>query len=162
MSKYIIVTIEKGKTSTGIERAIVSLESIEGQVLTGVTLWKSSWPNFEALAVSLELEGHYVEKQNGQYLNKNLYPLKTEKPKGGGNVVANMERKEKSIEKTLDRKEDSYKVSGTARDAVMCAIAEYTKKTNDLTSLEELITKWRAWLWNEYDKEDKDFPPFND
>lgn len=160
--KYILTSLEKGATVSGIEKAVATLDSIEGQTLEGVTLWKSNWPNYDALIGGMEVDGDYVEKQNGQWLNKNLYPLKEEKPAGkfGGGVAKAQEKKAEMIKVAQENKEEGIKVSSTARDAVLCAIAEYTNDKTNLSTLEELIEKWRRYHWMNWEKTNTDYPPF--
>ena len=128
------------------------------------TIWEdqkdgSRFPGFDEIAVGSVIEGVLYNKPGTNFYN--IYPPRPQKQGGmGGNVAKMMDKKQENIEKTLDRKEDSFKVSGTARDAVLCAIAEYEKDKTNLDTLEQLITKWRQWLWINYDKTDKDFPPF--
>jgi hypothetical protein len=64
-----------------------------------------------------------------------------------------MDTKRQDVARSMDRKDISIKISSTMRDAVQLAIAEGQPN-------EETIEKWRAWLWTNWDKEDKDFPPF--
>ncbi len=151
--KFKIEWLEKKMTKVG-EKFDCSLTNEGGEVTEGVTLWAKDWP--EAL-VGSEVTGDLVVKQNGQYLNKTLYPVKTyksfaQKPKA--DIGKMMDKKEASIDKFQDNKELSIKISSTMRMAVDLAIAQGKLGTGT-------IQEWRAWLWNEWDKTDKDFPPFN-
>lgn len=161
--KYILSNITKSKTSTGIDKAMADIEGVDGHQVAGVTLWKSSWEAmWDKLDGTLEVEGEYVEKQNGQWLNKNLYPPKEEKPAGkfGGGVAKAQETKAAMIKVAQENKDESIKISSTARDAVLCAIAEYEKDKTNLSTLEELIEKWRKYLWMNWEKTNTDYPPF--
>lgn len=163
--KYLINKIEHGATTGGVARAIADLTSMEGQELTGVTLWASNWSNLATLKANDEVEGEYAEKQNGQWLNKNLYPPKAPATggfKGGANVTKNMERKEQGIEKAQNNKEHGIKTAGTMGGATNLAIAEFNSYTNGSAtrpSLEFLVEKWRKYLWDNWDM-DNDQPPF--
>ena len=69
-----------------------------------------------------------------------------------------MEKKEQSISKFQDNKEQSIKIASTMNKAVELAIAEFANPKS-LDTLEELIEKWRAWLWSNWDKHN-DYAPF--
>lgn len=69
-----------------------------------------------------------------------------------------MKKKEESIGKFQDNKELSIKLASTLRMAVDLTIAMTPEQRE--TTMEETIKKWRAWLWSEWDKEDKDFNAF--
>lgn len=164
--KYLINKIEIGQTATGVKKATVDLTSSEGQEITGVTLWASNWPLLDNLAQGQEVEGEYQEKQNGQWLNKNLYPPKPPVQAGGfkGNgagIAGNMQRKEAGIEKAQNNKEHGIKVAGTMGGATNLAIAEFNSYNNPNTTrptLEFLIEKWRKYLWANWDKDEETVP----
>lgn len=68
-------------------------------------------------------------------------------------IEKTMERKETSIKNFQDNKEWSIKVSSTMRMAVDLAIAENQPEA-------ERIKAWREWLWNHWDVETDQYPPF--
>lgn len=161
--KIIINKWEVSQTTTGKTKATADITGKEGEELTGVTFWKDGWANFDEIKEGTELEGDYVEKQNGQWLNKTFYapkPVSTGATRSAGAITKAQEKKAEMIEKAQDNKEEGIKVSATMRDAVQCAIAEYNKNPHDLSSLEELIRKWRKVLWFEWDKW-SEYPPFS-
>jgi len=111
---------------------------------------------FKVSAWNNEFVGDYWE---GELEKNDKGYWRIKKPKTGNpnfrtqQMEKNMDRKEQSIGKTMDRKDISIKISSTMRDAVQLSIAEGQPN-------EETIEKWRAWLWTNWDKEDKDYSPF--
>ncbi len=163
MAKYKIEWMERKTTSTGKNKADGDITEVTtNKTIQGVTLWEASWPNFKDLAPGMEVEGDYQEKQNGQYHNKTLFPYRAPSVVGTGikpggfkkNIDAVMEKKQEGIRQSQENKELGIKTSSSIRLATDVAIAEGNPTT-------ENIRKWRAWFWSEWDKEDKDFPPFN-
>lgn len=78
--------------------------------------------------------------------------------KAFGGVAKAQQVKAENIEKAQENKELGIKISSTIRMAVDLAIAEHNPVGDDLVAA---IKMWRQWLWLEWDKEDKDYPPFN-
>jgi|SRR3990167_4569772 len=123
----------------------------------------NDFPDFANVKAGSVVRGQLVEK--GQYTN--LLSETQNKPRGGGNyankeasVTKAMDRKEKSIGRFQDDKEFSIMVSSTMRDAVQLAIAEI-KDITTLNTLEKDILKWREWLIQNWNVDEKDVPPFN-
>lgn len=159
---YKIIEIESKTTSTGKAMKKATIVDESGVETSDVAIW-SSFPNFANLAVDSMVVGELEIKQNGAYTNKSLKTPATGTTGayrgGSGAITKAMEKKEASIEKFQDNKEEGIKISATMRDAVLCAIAEYNKDQHNLDTLEELIRKWRKILWFEWDKH-SEYPPF--
>ena len=160
MAKYTIDWMETKETSTGKKLHKANLTDENGNKLDSVTLWASEWPDVMNGHV---VEGTYEEKQNGQYLNKTLYAPKTPKTAQGGayraKVVEEAQiRKEGSINRTLDRKEESIKMSSAQRDAVLIVTTFYKDRwindpiiggASDMeldTMIKEKVLKYRDWF----------------
>lgn len=154
-AKYKIEFIERKTTSTGKEMAKLNLVSEEGELIQGVTIW-SDFPNFKDFKLNDYIEGDY--KDTGQW--KNLYPPKPAPKAGGGfksaQVEKLMDKKDESISKHTDRKEEGIMVSSTMRDSMQLALAEIagTPFPTD-EEVEAIFVKWRAWYlqkWSETKK----------
>lgn len=121
----------------------------------------SIWPNhpeYLKAAPGATVSGDIVV--NGKYTN--LAPSNVRTPysqRPGASQGKSTWTPEKSKE-VQDIKDLSFKIAGTQRDAVLCAIAEYN--AGKVKDLESVILKWRKWLWENYDAKDTDFAPFPD
>jgi hypothetical protein len=146
----------KGNTN-GRDWAIteMSLEDKDGNITEKVSTFDSVMPG-------QEIEGS-IEKNDKGYLNfkkleapnfikENRSNFKTQQ------MEKIIERKEQGIAKIQDNKDWSIKVSSTMRDAVLLAI-EYHRNHFD-EDLKDLVLKWREWLWNNWDVEADQYPPF--
>ena len=124
------------------------------------------------------VDGEYVEKQNGEYLNKTLYKQKT-----WGKTVPNaygpskaqsgayrnpsainkaMDKKAENIQVAQDNKERGIMISSTLRMAVDIAIAEMAQAPAGVHSdIAGSVRNWRNWLIAEWSNIDS-APPFND
>ncbi len=162
MPIYKILKIDRKETSTGKLKADLNLQSPDGVVSTGVTIW-ADFPNFAALTEGITTEGDIVEKQNGQYTNKTLYPARTNtlgaKRPGAGNIVKAMETKAKNIEAAQESKQEGIKISSTFRDATLISIAMLGRGESSISAsdMQETWLYWREWLWKNFDNNQ---PPF--
>ena len=158
MSTYKIEKLERKTTSMGKTMIKATIKDNQGATTEGVAIW-DSFPLFGSLKEGDVVEGDISTKVNGQYTNHTLNPSATGTPRygqnksNGGAITKAMEKKEASIEKFQDNKEISIKTSSTMRDAVLLAIAE---KPSSPYSLEDLVVKWRHWLWLQWDKTSPD------
>ncbi len=117
-----------------------------------------TFPSFDLVVNGYNVEGEPWTSSSGKnYLFAPKPPTAGRfGPSKGNNpaIAKNMEKKAADIKVAQENKEQGIKMSSTIRMAVDCAIAE-----GSVTK--ENIQEWRAWLWTEWDKEDKDFAPFN-
>ncbi len=160
MSIYTIEWLESKQTSTGKNKYDVTLKDDKGVVTDKVTIWEG-FPDFANLRPGHTIDADIVVKQNGQYTNKTAYQTKTYsqwKPKAGS-IAKAQEVKGEQIHQAQENKELGIKVSSTIRMAVDLAIAEHGEGKTDVT-YQNSIKNYRAWLWTEWDKENKDNPPF--
>lgn len=158
---YTIQSITRKKFKTD-DYAVVGLTDVTGAIIAEATIWKkqkdeSSFPNFEGMTVGYQFEGNpWTNPKNGKL---SIYPPKPS-PWGASKSPVKKDLlpvspaqiyKTESIEKHTERKEDSYMISGTARDATMilCGLMEMGS--------EDLSTKWheqwlkiRYWLVSKY------------
>lgn len=112
------------------------------------------------------MEGGLFKPTIDGELGKNAkgYPvLNTPKQVVGGNfknmqTEKLMDKKADNIATAQHNKENSIRVASTMGGAVALAIAEYAKP-NSLYTLEDLIEKYRRFLWEHWDDTSK-FPPF--
>lgn len=159
MTQFKIDWMEKKTTSVG-EKWNCNLSHAEGTE-EGVTLWVKDWPT---VALAQVVSGDLVVKQNGQYTNKTLYPVKASPGATGGvrkpNMERIMEKKVESITAAQENKGLGIKLASTIRMAVDLAIAEKGEASMTAAEIQDEIRNWRAWLWKEWDKNDGDFDPF--
>ena len=159
---YKIETLER--KTVGVDKKPIiraTIKDNQGVVTDNVTLW-SGFPNFADLKVGDVVEGDLKIVPNGQYVNNTLNPISpAAKPAGGafkgnsGAITKAMDRKEAGIEKFQDNKSESVKIASTMRDAVLLAIAEFNQYNGHRT-LDELVVKWRHWLFLQWDKTSPD------
>lgn len=163
---YKIIWVEKKTTSTGKEKWDATVTDSAGVKHEKVTMWASDWPE---LINGGSVRGTLVEKQNGQYLNKTLYPVKmVAKTNGGGFkshlIEKTMTQKREDIAHSQDRKEYGIRVASTFNQAVALAIAEFHEQRRLSASgptLEQLIKKWREWCWMNWEMdESNEVTPF--
>jgi hypothetical protein len=168
--KYILEWTENKVTSTGKRMMKVTLKDETGALTEDVAIW-DGFPNFVTLKPGEIVEGDLVIKQNGQYENKSLYAPKVA-PAGNfggsmgrsGAIGKAQEIKAQNIEKAQDNKNLGIKVSSTMRDAVLITTTIINSNSTIPVStgdIKDMIKEWRRWLWSEFDKEEKDFPPFD-
>lgn len=169
--KYQVLKAERKSTSTGKDKMDVDLQDFNGVVEEKVTIW-ADFPNFTSIKTGSEVCGQITVKNNGQYVNKTLYPERTEGfggKKGAPSVNMNkiMEKKQEGIAVAQDNKELGIKVSSSMNKAIDLAIAE-SKEFNSIHmvgqptigyDLKAGINKWRQWIWDNWD-EIKSQPPF--
>lgn len=140
-----------------VETTIVPIDENGNETGTGT---KVSFWNGE---VSME-GGLFKPTIDGELgTNPKGYPvLNTPKQAVGANFKAAtmekaVERKEQGIARAQDNKDFSIRTSATMGQAVQLALAEF-QNPKSLYTLDELIDKWRKWLWAHWDDVDK-YPP---
>lgn len=123
----------------------------------------SNFPDFANIGPGSEIMGNL--KQEGQYWNIEPEGVATMR---GGAYIANkiasidkaMDKKNESITKFQGAKEESIKLAGAQRDAVLIVTTmldnHYEGYTE--TGVKEQIIKWRNWFL--LSKEFNDIPPF--
>lgn len=161
--KYNIGWSERKTTTTGKEKIEATLKDEKGVETHGVTIWKE-FPDFDGIMTGHDIEGDLVPARDPRY-GPTLFPPKPEVPKtfqrGAGAMTKVMDKKAENIEKAQDNKMLGIKSSSTLRMAVDLTIASLRNEDIiDNSVIKGTILEWRKWLWNEFEKEDKDFPPF--
>lgn len=159
--EYEIVWLEQKPTSAGKMKANATLRDVRG-VEESVTIW-GEFPGYANLRPGYKVTGVITSKadknnrvwkslQAGSVANS---PLRSPTP-----VKSAAELTAKSVEKSIDRKEDNIRMASTFRDATVLT-AEWMKNrfaAGLSCSTEEWQTEWkniRNWLDNQYDQ------PFN-
>lgn len=122
----------------------------------------SDFPNFANIVVGSVIRGSLVQK--GQYTN-----LLSETQSGGTTgrsgvfktqqIEKAQENKAQYIAKAQDNKDWSIRQASSMSNAIALAIAEL-KDPTVLDKLEEGIRKWRTWILENWDVDEKDFSPF--
>ena len=154
---WLVVTLVESATSGDNEPAKYLNVSINRKNKKG-----EIFPNFDDIKQGNSIEGDIWQNDSGKWY---LFAPRVAKTGNSGAykqkmIEDTMQRKEGSITKFQDNKELSIKMASTMRMAVDLAIAEYKNETV-LDTLEQGIEKWRAYCWEHWDVEDKDFQAFN-
>ena len=155
-----IVKIERKVTASGKPMARLNLQNPENVFINDVTIW-GDYPNFATLDVGHTTEGEIQEKQNGQYVNKTLYPERTNTlgaKRGGANMTKVMETKNENIKEAQNRKDESIKLASIQRDSVLLVTTFYPEANalyeGDVigkeTYIKERIMEWKKWLEQYY------------
>lgn len=152
--KYHVEWCENKTGKSGKVYQVMTLKDESGAYFENVS-------SFDDLKLAGDYEGEII--QNGQYLNfklkaTNPYP----KPAGRG-IAQAMERKEASITKFADRKEESIALMSSQRDAVMIVTSLYPElasyeEPHKTREIEAKYHQWRKFFLNSNDPLDK--PPF--
>ena len=151
--EYSLEKIEVKKVNVaGKPKSVADVELLDdkGVLTKGVGIWED-FPDFEKITFGSKVVGTIYEK--GQY--KTLYPPKA--PKEGGNPAYRtklmndaMERKEKSIGQFQASKEESIKLAGCQRDAVLIVttMMQTNKPVWGEAEIKDQIAQWMNWLLN--------------
>lgn len=158
--EYKIEWLEKKTTSTGKAYYSVTLSYGENGETQSASIW-SDFPNFANLMPGQAVTGELKKNDKGYW---NLYPPRTAKTTSSGAykqkmMEDTMKRKEDSIERFQDSKEESIKLASAQRDAVLIVT---TMMNTDRLLAEQIdikaeIINWRNWFLSD---EFTDHPPF--
>lgn len=116
------------------------------------------FPNFDSLMPGQEIEGVLWQSPKGPFY---LFPPKlaaTGNFRASGAISKAMEKKEASIEKFQTNKEESIKLAGAQRDAVMIVTSRDSIKDCTDEHIENEVKRWRNWFL--LDEEFNNPPPF--
>lgn len=163
--EYKIEWMEKKTTSTGKEKADCSLKA-GTETVENVTIW-ADFPDFANLMPGSTVKGTLTPAKDPRY-GPTLYPPKSPKQAAGANfkqkmIDDTMTRKEGSIEKFQNSKEENIKLSAAERDAVMIVTTFYKDRfTTDLDEVMEDMVKQKIVMWRDWFLSDKftDVAPF--
>jgi len=160
MSKLKVLWTENKTAKTGRPYKKLSVEDEKGEKVD-VNIF-STFPDFANVIPGSEIMG--TLKQDGQYWN--ITPDGVATTRGGASgafkqklIEDTMTRKESSIEKSQDRKEDSIRLMAAQRDAVLI-VKELLAQRNpswDTETIKEEIISWRNWFLSD---DFKEHPPF--
>lgn len=119
------------------------------------------FPNFDGLQPGREIEGELWTSEKGKHY---LFPPRADKPRGGAGgafktaqIEKVMDRKEESIGKFQDKKEEGIALSGAQRDAVLMTTTYFGLGSGGEEGLKAKIIEWRNWFLSE---EFRTPPPF--
>ena len=134
-----ITNITEGKSDkNGNPTKLITLEGRDKAVM--VFSFHSKFNSFS--------EGDEIElEQNGEYWNI----ADPDKPQSTGGGSGAQTRKTEAIGKAMDKKEESIKISSTARDATLISIHLGTKLDVSAEDFKEQWTYWRTWLLKNWD-----------
>jgi hypothetical protein len=145
---------------------LASITQIDGTKLTEVSINRTTkkgeaFPNFDGL-----MAGHEIEVELWQSTAGKWYAFPPKDPakiaQGGAYkqkmINDTMDKKAASIGQFQDNKELSIKVASTIKMAVDLTVARVAHEPN--LDLEATILAWRKWLWQNWDVDEKQFPPF--
>lgn len=160
--KFTIEWSEKKTTSTGKEKLDANLKDETGTITEHATIW-GDFPGFAEIMTGHTVEGDLVSKQNGQFLNHTLYPIKPKPATGTGGgmrgVAAAQERKAKFIEEAQDRKSESIAYFNATNSAIqlVSSLPEFRQGCTTSTGLFEIIVRTRDQFlaeWQKYENAD--------
>jgi hypothetical protein len=158
--EYKIEWMERKTTSTGKKKIDCTIKSISGVEHQNVTIWEG-FPDFDNLMVGSNVTGEYAEKQNGQYLNKTLYPVRTTAPRSApSGIKVAQERKADMIKEAQDNKNESIKESAAQRDAVIITTTFFADLINIDENVRDRAIKEKVESWRNYFLTVGDKPPF--
>ncbi len=148
---------------------VATVSAVDGTKQTDVSINRVSkkgdmFPDFDGITPGKEIGGRLWSSPAGKwYLFAPDKEEKTFNTFKKPNMSAVMEKKAENIDHAQDKKAEGIKVSSTIRMAVDMALAELGQLEMPYTpiDMQECVRKWRTWFWNEWEKSDKDFPPFN-
>ncbi len=143
--KYYVVEVNMTKTPTGKTLHKAELRDEEGVRHEGVAMWGSNWPTVEQ---NSEVEGELNIQKNGKFTNKTLYPKTTYKTFQAKPSQINqaMERKETSIAKFTDRKEEAIRMAGAQRDAVLIVTTFGKDILDNDEDIKKQVEKWYKYF----------------
>ncbi len=120
-----------------------------------------TFPGFDDLQPGRDVEGELWESPSHKWY---LFAPRPESTRGGAGgafkqaqIEKTMDKKNEFIGKTLDRKEDSIRLAGAQRDAVLIVTTRYNDPEMSIADFKNEILKWRDWFLTEFNK---DIPPF--
>lgn len=160
MPKYKIDWLENDKY--GNKKVSVSRE--DGTKLLAAELGKE-YKDIEVMAGHEINANEWTSPKNGKvYLFKEQDTVPGEKPRGGApgafkgaQIEKAQDRKNEMIGKTLDRKEESIRLSSAQRDAVLI-VKELIEANWSPLDIKQAIIEWRNWFL--LDREFNNPPPF--
>lgn len=165
MPIYKIDWSEKKPTSTGKMKLDAILVGEDGVKVENVTIW-GNFPNFGTLMTGNDVEGTIQEKQNGNYLNRTLYPIKPVNPPPGGakrplnaSITKAMETKREGIKEAQENRSEAVRIASTFRDATLITVSQMGTGGGD-EGYQKNWLKWRSWLWQNWDVDETNEPPF--
>ncbi len=150
--RYKINWMEVKQTSTGKTKADCSLIDESGIEIDKVSIW-SDFPDFANLKPGSEVNGDLVKAKDPKY-GPTLYPAKTYKTfaaKPKVDIGKMMEKKEASIGRFQDNKEESIKISGAQRDATLMVTTFYPVDM-DTDALKKYWKEWKDFFINQYEQ----------
>jgi len=156
--KYKIIWSEKKTTSTGKEKIDATLD--DGQkTIDKVTIW-ADFPNFAEIKTGHEIEGDLVTKQNGQYTNHTLYPVKVATTSNfgrSGGVSKLMDKKAENIKEAQERKAESIAYFNSVNSAI-ALLSKMGIESMSESQIRVNLVAWRDWFLKEYEDWNKGQP----
>lgn len=139
--KYNIVWIETKMTKVGKPYASAQLKGEDGIVHDKVAIW-SNHPQFNGMVNGGMVEGEIEVGERGKNLKWTQTPQRQFTPKPT--------KTEANIEKNMDRKEESIKISGAQRDATLMVTTFYPQETDSII-LKQRWQEWKSYFISQYD-----------
>lgn len=163
MFKTYEITLAENKLIAKLGKTVLecTLKDETGATYEKVVLWPEDWTlaNYHP---GSKITGQYVEKVNGNFVNKTLKPERTNTLNRGSGIKAAQERKEVMIEKAQERKNSSIAYFNAVNSAI--ALVSNDKSFHDYGTegwesiIEGKISRWRDWFlseWQKYDAQDE-------
>jgi hypothetical protein len=163
---YTLTNVQKKQVAKlGLSVVECNATGVDGTNIE-VTIWEKDkngamFPNFAALAEGSKVEANpYQNPSTGKWT---LYPPRvvgTAAPKRSPAAITKaMEVKADNIKHAQENRAEGVKISATMRDAVAIVVSMNAKGTMNAFQIEQEITKWREWLWHQWDAPEN-YAPF--
>lgn len=142
---------------------------VDGMGVDGVPLIQASvnrtnkrgevFPRFDDIVEGARIEGEPWANDSGkQYLFPPRVAKAQSNPRKNFDVAAAQERKKEAIQESQENKEYSIRVASTFSNAVAITVA--LMREEKLSDWHTTFSDVRNWLWNHYDVENPEKPPF--
>jgi hypothetical protein len=151
MNDITVEVMSLGTTKQGKPMKILEVKNDKGEMIkTYIFSW---FPDYANIVTGSVIKGKL--EQDGQFWK--LITAIDEQKKGNPNFRTQqmekvMEKKEASIEKFQESKNDSIILASTFRDATLLTVAQLGKLTIPIgeKEIEEMWLRWRTWLANNW------------
>lgn len=169
--KFSILWMENLTSAKGTNYIKATIKDESGREVKDVAIF-SFFNQYAQVMPGATVEGVletkvYNGKESYSLVNIQSTSWSRDKERGGANrgvksgAVEAAKITSESVKSSQDRNELGYQAGGSFRDATLLTTMELQGENAPDDMIKAVWKKWRAWLWNEYWKEDKDFPPFN-
>lgn len=130
-------------------------QGLDGSILNGASINRTDrktnapFPNFDGIVENSTVEGNvWANPEGKQYLFPPKPRTEPKTTRKSFDATAAVAMKQEGIKASQDRKDESIKISSTARDATAIMVALMQKEDFDY---QEKWLEIREWLWNNWE-----------